>query len=120
MNAARRPVRPGAAVRSRFLLKNLDFLLKTLDLYIKRRACLQSLLSKTPQAIETYLYEMIFPETMEFQQTRLCANGQELGGTRRTDNVLWIDKWRFSIHTTDGLDTALVTTRGIDLSTDPK
>eukprot|EP01050_Picozoa_sp_SAG11_P001055 SAG11_NODE_43_length_20795_cov_11.860456_3_plen_1106_part_00 len=35
---------------------------------------------KVPHVIQHYLYSIIFPETMEFQESRLSANGQELGG----------------------------------------
>lgn len=39
-----------------------------------------NLLRKVPHVIQHYLYTIIFPETMEFQESRLSANGQELGG----------------------------------------
>ena len=38
------------------------------------------LLSKSAQMIQHYLFNTIFPETMEFQPTRLTSNGQDLGG----------------------------------------
>lgn len=38
------------------------------------------LLNKSAQMIQRYLFNSIFPETMEFQPTRLTSNGQDLGG----------------------------------------
>ncbi len=39
------------------------------------------LLRSLPQAVEKYLNEHIFPDTMEFQKRKLSASGQDLGGT---------------------------------------
>jgi hypothetical protein len=41
---------------------------------------LHELLRKEPHAIQEYLFNIIFPETMEFQDYKLQANGQDLGG----------------------------------------
>jgi Ca2+-binding EF-hand superfamily protein len=41
---------------------------------------MMALLDKNSHIIQHYLYNIIFPETMEFQESRLSANGQELGG----------------------------------------
>ena len=38
------------------------------------------LLRKQPQVVRHYLFERVFPRTMEFQQMKLSACGQELGG----------------------------------------
>lgn len=40
---------------------------------------LYRLLRYSPHAIQWYLYEFVFPETMEFQPLKLSASGQELG-----------------------------------------
>ena len=34
----------------------------------------------TKEEVESYLFEFVFPETMQFQELRLSANGQEIGG----------------------------------------
>ena len=41
---------------------------------------LYSLLARLPHIIHSYLSDYIFPEMMRFQDLRLSANGQELGG----------------------------------------
>lgn len=41
---------------------------------------LHHLMHKLPAMVYNYLHEEIFPETMTFRPTRLCANGQEIGG----------------------------------------
>jgi hypothetical protein len=46
----------------------------------EQMSALFGLLRRQPQVVRHYLFERVFPRTMEFQQMKLSACGQELGG----------------------------------------